>query len=127
MAWPTYTKFAYRTTREPMSPRWKEAFHVLRNQGQIDRLVFIGYSMPPSDLEAKTLFCYADWYNQIPGAIPFFEGKRVPPKKHYTYRIIVVNPAKIVAKNYSSFRKKITFHQQTLRGWLRSSRPKKKG
>src|SRR5258706_1479454 len=51
LAWPTYTKFAYRTTKVPLASRWKRAFNILRNQAEMDRLVFIGYSMPPTDLE----------------------------------------------------------------------------
>jgi len=74
LAWPTYTKFAYDTTKVPLAPRWKSAYNILRNQTTIDRLVFIGYSMPPSDLEAKSLFNYADWYNRMSG--PSYEGKR---------------------------------------------------
>lgn len=39
LAWPTYTKFAYRTTKLPLAPRWKKAFNILRDQAQIDKLV----------------------------------------------------------------------------------------
>jgi hypothetical protein len=62
LAWPTYTKFAYRTTKTTLGPRWKQAFEVLRDHAAIKKLVFIGYSMPASDLEAKGLFNYTDWY-----------------------------------------------------------------
>jgi hypothetical protein len=41
LAWPTYTKFAYRTTKVPLAPRWKKAFSMLRNQAEIDRLIFM--------------------------------------------------------------------------------------
>jgi len=119
LAWPTYTKFAYRTTKMPLAPRWKRAYEILRNQAEIDRLVFIGYSMPPSDLEAKSLFNYADWYNRMSG--PSYEGKRVPADKHYSYPIVVVNPCKKKAfkENYKFFRKAPVFLPLTLEKWLR--------
>lgn len=121
LAWPTFTKFAYRTTKMPMAPRWKKAFEVLRNQGEIDRLIFIGYSMPPTDLEAKGLFNYSDWYNSM--SVPaFYEGKRVPSDKCYTYEIVVVNPSKTIAPNYGFFRKTPVFLALTLKEWL--SRPR---
>ncbi len=117
MAWPTFTKFAYRTTKVPLAPRWKRAFDILRNQTEIDRLVFIGYSMPPSDLEAKSLFTYSDWYNSM--SVPaFYEGKRVPSDKCYSYEIVVVNPSKTIAPNYGFFRKAPVFHPLTLKEWL---------
>lgn len=117
LAWPTYTKFAYRTTKAPLAPRWKSAFNILRNQAKIDRLVFIGYSMPPSDLEAKSLFNYADWYNRMSG--PYYEGKPVPADKHYSYPIFVVNPSKKIAKNYEFFRKAPVFLTLKLEKWLK--------
>ena len=46
LAWPTYTKFAYRTTKMPLAPRWKKAFSILRNQAKIDRLVFFVTQCP---------------------------------------------------------------------------------
>jgi len=120
LAWPTYTKFAYRTTKVPMAPRWKKAFSILRNQAQIDKLVFIGYSMPPSDLEAKSLFNYADWYNTDSMRIPaFYEGKRVPKNKCYSYKIVVVNPCVTIAPNYGFFRKSPLFLPLTLEEWVR--------
>lgn len=106
LAWPTYTKFAYRTTKMPLAPRWKRAFKILRNQaenqGRIDKLVFIGYSMPPTDLEAKSLFNYTDWYNQ----------------KIYSYQIFVINPCEKIKQNYGFFRKDTVFHLLTLDEWL---------
>jgi len=111
LAWPTYTKFAYRTTKMPLAPRWMRAFKILRNlaenQVKIDRLVFIGYSMPPSDLEAKSLFNYTDWYNY----------------KSSSYQIVVVNPCKKKAfkENYKFFRKAPVFLPLTLEKWLRKS------
>ena len=121
LAWPTYTKFAYRTTKVPLAPRWKRAYNILRNQTEIDRLVFIGYSMPPSDLEAKSLFNYADWNNRMSG--PSYEGKRVPADKHYSYPIVVVNPEPDIEKikaNYKFFRKDPEFLPLTLEEWLRA-------
>lgn len=120
LAWPTYTKFAYKTTKMPLAPRWKKAYDILRNQAKIDRLVFIGYSMPSSDLEAKSLFNYTDWYNHMSESEPaFYEGKRVPADKSYSYQIIVVNPSKEIAKNYGFFRKPPMFLSLTFEEWLR--------
>ena len=117
LAWPTYTKFAYGTTKMPLAPRWKRAYEILRNQATIDKLVFIGYSMPPSDLETKSLFNYADWINRMSG--PSYEGKRVPAVKHYSYPIFVVNPSKKIAKNYGFFRQDPVFLALTLEKWLK--------
>ena len=119
LAWPTYTKFASKTTKGALAPRWERAYGILRNQAEIDRLVFIGYSMPPSDLEAKSLFNYADWYNSMPN--PFYEGERVPSDKHYTYPIIVVNPCKkkTFKENYKFFRKTPMFLPLTFEKWLK--------
>jgi hypothetical protein len=122
LAWPTYTKFAYRTTKAPLAPRWKRAFGLLRNQADLDRLIFIGYSMPPSDLEARGLFNYSDWYNSL-AAIPFYHGKPVPPSKRYSYAICVVNPSAEVADHYSFFRRRPTFLPQRFDVWLRQSPP----
>jgi hypothetical protein len=121
LAWPTYVKFAYRTTKVPLSPRWKNAFEILRNETEIDRIVFIGYSMPPSDLEARSLFNYADWYNSMPGQ-GFYRGKLVPVVKRYSYEIVVVNPSKTIAPNYSFFRKAPIFLSLTLEKWLAKPR-----
>lgn len=118
LAWPTYTKFSYRTTKLPLAPRWKRAFYVLRNQAEIDRLVFIGYSMPPTDLEAKALFNYADLYNSLPDVRPFYKGRPVPADKCYSYEIVVVNPCKTIAPNYGFFRKAPLFLPMTLEKWL---------
>ncbi len=120
LAWPTYTKFAYRTTKMPLAPRWKKAFGILRNQAEIDRLVFIGYSMPPSDLEAKSLFNYVDWYNTDSLRMPaFHEGKCVPPDRCYSYEIVVVNPSETISQNYGFFRKAPLFLPLTLEDWVR--------
>jgi hypothetical protein len=122
LAWPTYTKFADRTTMVPIAPRWKRAFYILRNQAEIDRLVFIGYSMPPTDFEAKSLFNYTDWYNRMSRSEPaFYEGKPVPADKCYSYQIVVVNPCKKIEPNYGFFRKDQVFLSLTLEGWLRKS------
>lgn len=120
LAWPTYTKFAYRTTTAPLASRWKSAFEILRNQSEIDRLIFIGYSMPPSDLEAKSLFNYTDWYNSMSMSAPaFYEGKRVPVDKSYSYQIIVVNPCEEIAQNYGFFRKPPIFLRLKFEEWIR--------
>jgi hypothetical protein len=109
IAWPTYTKFAYRTTKEPLGPLWKSAFQILRrqvkNQASLDSMIFIGYSMPPTDLEAKSLFNYVDWYND---------------PDRYKYQLVVVNPDRQVKKNYTFFRRNPTFHTKTLGEWLAS-------
>lgn len=122
LAWPTYIKFAYRTTKAPLAPRWKQAFEILRNQAVLDRLIFIGYSMPPSDLEAKGLFNYSDWYNSL-SATPFYHGKLVPPSKRYSYDICVVNPSEEVAGHYDFFRRRPTFLSQKFDVWLRQLSP----
>jgi len=120
LAWPTYTKFAYRTTKMPLAPRWKKAFGILRNQAKIDRLIFIGYSMPPSDLEAKSLFNYVDWYNTDSLRMSaFYEGERVPAERCYSYEIVVVNPCETIAQNYGFFRKTPLFLPLTLEDWVR--------
>ena len=108
LAWPTYTKFAYRTTKAPLAPRWNKAIEILRSQAGRDRLVFIGYSMPPSDLEAKSLFNYTDWYNRLEGNL-------------YSYPIVVVNPCKTKAfkENYKFFRKDPVFLPLTLEKWMK--------
>lgn len=122
LAWPTYIKFAYRTTKLPLAPRWKKAFGILRNQVQIDKLIFIGYSMPPSDLEAKSLFNYSDWYNSDSLRMPaFYEKKRVPENKCYSYEIVIVNPDVSIAPNYGFFRKSPLFFHMTLEEWMRKS------
>ncbi|MBI4204737.1 MAG: hypothetical protein HY527_06900 [Betaproteobacteria bacterium] len=121
LAWPTFTKFAYRTTKAPLAPRWKRAFELLRNQTQLDQLIFVGYSMPPADLEAKALFNYSDWYNSLP-AIPFFHGKLVPASKRYSYEICVVNPNPDVRQNYKFFRRPPRFLRQKFEVWLRNRR-----
>jgi hypothetical protein len=102
MAWPTYTKFAHRTTKAPLELRWKRAFNILRGQlpgqSKIDKMVFIGYSMPLTDLEAKSLFNYTDLCNS-----------------DYSYPIIVVNPSKRQIKpHYKFFRKKLRFIPLTI-------------
>ena len=107
IAWPTYTKFAYKTTKAPLGPLWKEAFHILRhqveNQAPLEQIVFIGYSMPSTDLEAKSLFNYVDWYNE---------------PKRFTYQVVVVNPDKRVEGNFAFLRRKPIFHTMTLAEWL---------
>lgn len=122
LAWPTYTKFAYKTTKSPLAPRWKSAYDILSNQAEIDRLVFIGYSMPSSDLEAKSLFNYTDWYNHMSRSeSAFYEGKIVPVDKSYSYQIVVVNPCIKIAPNYEFFRMAPRFLPQTLEKWLRQT------
>jgi hypothetical protein len=117
-AWPTYIKFAYKTTKEPLAPRWKSAFNLLRDQASLDRIAFIGYSMPPSDLEAKSLFNYSDWYNYTTKPPAFHGGKRIPDAKCYGYEIIVVNPDRKVRRNFDFFRKRVSFRYKTLGEWL---------
>ncbi len=109
LAWPIYAKFAYRTTKTALGKRWKRAFQILRGQREIDRvdrLIFIGYSMPSSDLEALTLFLYTDWYNS---------------RDTHNYSVMVVNPSD-VQNNYAFLRKVPEYRQQTLADWLRSSK-----
>lgn len=119
LAWPTYKKLAYRNTRTQLAIRWKTAFKLLRDRARLKEIVFIGYSMPPTDLEAKGLFNYADWYNCGDSKLAA-TGRllsRVPPNEHYGYKITVVNPG-VVTRNYSFFRKRINFKKATLADWL---------
>jgi hypothetical protein len=119
LAWPTYTKFADNATKVPLGPRWKRAFGLLRDHTNIDEMVFIGYSMPNTDLEAKGTFNYVDWYNHDSlTSMTLENGKIVPNTKAYSYNIIVVNPADNIKNNYGFFRKKPIFYQLTLENWL---------
>ncbi len=106
LALPTYTKFAYRTTKSPLAARWKKAFGILRDQAKIEKLVFLGYSMPPSDLEARSLFNYTDWYNG---------------DNNYSYQIVVVNPNREISRHYEFFRKPVKFVPLTFEKWLHDS------
>ena len=92
LAYPTYKKLAYRNARSTLAKRWGAAFKQLRKLSHSDRLVFIGYSMPPSDFEAKGLFNYTDWYNR-------------DSAHHYRYPIIVVNKDPDIKSNYSFMRR----------------------
>lgn len=105
LAWPTYTKFAYRRTKLPLAPRWERAFRMLRRPSNINAIVFIGYSMPPTDLEARGLFNYTDWYNSS--------------SKGYRYEVIVVNPSDVRA-NYCFYRNSPRFIRATMADWLSS-------
>jgi hypothetical protein len=105
LAWPIYAKFAYLTTKKALGPHWKQAFRILRSQadaGIMERLVFIGYSMPRSDLEAHNLFNYTDWYNV---------------DSRYKYSVVVVNPGDVQAQ-YSYLRKPVEFRRETLADWV---------
>ena len=120
MVYPTYKKLAFRNTRTQVAKGWKKAFDLLRTTRRIDpldRLTFIGYSMPPSDLEAKGLFNYTDWYNchdnTSRNALSL-----VPIEQHYGYEIDVVNPCPEIRPNYEFFRKTPVFHCQSLADWL---------
>lgn len=129
LAWPIYTKFAYQTTKKPLSQRWNKAFDALRNQPEIDRLVFIGYSMPASDLEAKGLFNYADMYNSFQGPT-FYHSQRVPDSKVYSYEILVITPEadqNKIRDNYSFFRKTPIFIPKTLAQWMDRDKERDKG
>lgn len=106
LAWPTYKKFAYRNTRTALGIRWNRAFEILRNCRKLERIVFIGYSMPPTDLEAKGLFNYTDWYNQS--------------DSQNKYEIAVVNPdQKIIDNNYAFFRQSVRPYCMTLAEWIK--------
>ena len=58
---PNTRKFMESTHRIYYAKRWRAAFQALRDHTNLRKLVFIGYSMPPSDYEARGLFNYADW------------------------------------------------------------------
>jgi hypothetical protein len=108
LAYPTYRKLAYRNTRTALAKRWKEALGHLRRLSHTDRLVFIGYSMPPSDFEAKGLFNYSDWYNTYVS------------KEHYTYPIILVNNDLKVGENYKFLRRPPRLCIETFASWVKS-------
>lgn len=101
LAYPDFRKFAYRKRRDLFAPRWKRAFEELRNHQNLRRIVFIGYSMPPSDFEAKSLFNYSDWYNN-----------------RAKYEIVVVNPDPAILPNYGFLRKSIRYHRMTLERYV---------
>ena len=106
-----YRKFAYRTTRTTLGQRWKEAFQILRKLRPVDRLVFVGYSMPPTDLEAKGLFNYTGWYNSTTDL------------RKYGYPIVVVNPDVKVPGNYSFFRNLPRQHSLYFANWVAAGMP----
>jgi len=106
LAYPTYKKLAYKNTRSTLAKRWKDAFSHLRNLGRADRLIFIGYSMPPSDFEAKGLFNYTDWYNAYDSA------------GSYSYQILLVNKDPTVVGNYSFLRRPPGLRVETFASWI---------
>lgn len=108
LAYPTYKKLAYRNTRSALAKRWKEAFDRLRKLNKADRLVFIGYSMPSSDFEAKGLFNYSDWYNA--NAL----------NERYAYPIVLVNRDPKIATNYSFLRRPPEPRIETFAAWVES-------
>ena len=124
LAYPTYTKLAYRNTRSHLAQRWNEAYSLLRTTRRKDplrRLVFIGYSMPASDLAAKGLFTYADWDNWL------YQNPRrylstIPERDRYGYKIVVVNPDTKIRSNYAFFRKPPVFRRQTFASWIADRR-----
>jgi len=109
MAYPTARKFAYKGNKKRFGPRWKKSFEALRSLGKTDRLIFIGYSLPPTDLEARGLFNYADWYNM--------------PLDRYSYTVTVVNNDPCVLANYNWFRRPITLHKMTFAEWVTAGMP----
>lgn len=124
LAWPTYTKFAYDTIKTPMAPRWNKAFKALRQHQSLTQLIFIGYSMPAADLEARGLFNYTDWYNS--GSVGTLESDGHRTRRNtnaYQYDILVINPAAIEA-NYLLFRKTPEFLKMTLAQWIESIKSK---
>lgn len=125
LAWPTYRKFAYRNTRSRLAERWRQAYNLLstsKRNRRLEKLIFIGYSMPMFDLEARGLFNYTDWYNHN-----FYEDAQanrlissVPKDQLYNYQIIVVNPCQTVKGNYKFLRKDPVFYPQLFSDWLNS-------
>jgi len=111
LVYPTYRKLAYRTTRTRVAARWNDAYRVLRSLGGSDRLIFVGYSMPPTDLEAKGLFNYTDWYNAY---------ERNPT---YTYPIVVVDRNPAVICNYSFVRRPPKLHPMRFAEWFKLGMP----
>ena len=123
LVYPVSHKFAYQTMRKPFQARWLSAFNLLRDHSTIDRLVFIGYSMPQSDLEARGLFNYADRENyleSLPRSIPMMKRKGIPATRCYAYDIQIVNPDAGIVLNYDFFRKPISFHRMTMQDYLAS-------
>jgi hypothetical protein len=121
IAWPTYKKFAYRNIRTKLGSQWNRAFQVLRDREKsLSHVIFIGYSMPPTDMEARGLFNYTDWYNH--GELLLARRGTLLPRKpvdrYYSYQITVVNPNPDVKRNYEFFRKDIRFCAQTMGQWL---------
>lgn len=85
LVYPNTRKFTDSNNRIYYAERWRAAFDALREHTTLLKIVFIGYSMPPSDYEARGLFNYADWYNDL---------------GHSSYEVWVVNPDSRVSANY---------------------------
>lgn len=118
LVYPNFHKFAYRTKRDYFSARWKQAYDSLNAERErLARIVFIGYSLPPSDFEARSLFNYSDWYNFTSASENVYSP--IPQDRRYSYEIIVVNPDARVVPNYSFFRKKITYHRLKIEDFVR--------
>lgn len=108
IVYPNYRKFTDFKQQTHFAERWRDAYNFLREKWTgnfipVSEWVFIGYSMPATDAEAKGLFAYADYDNQGYGD---------------KYKITVVNPDPNVAKNYASFRKKVVHHPLTMEQYL---------
>lgn len=123
LVYPTYKKLAYRNTRTKVAMQWKKAFELLmttRRKEPLERLFFIGYSMPPSDLEARGLFNYTDWYNFNHHQLALSNKlvSSMDKDRLYAYEVIVINPSPGIQSQYSFFRKDLIFHCSTLADWL---------
>lgn len=108
IVYPTYKKLASRNARTKLAQRWKKAFEVLRDLRGPERLVFIGYSMPPTDLEARGLFNYTDWYNR-------------DNSRQYKYETVVVNPDGQAQRNYAFFRRPPRLCLENFSTWMESN------
>lgn len=106
LVYPNYNKFASESHQMFFQDRWRDAYNILRQKegsAAVAEWQFIGYSMPPTDSQARGLFAYVDHDNQ--------------GSKHQ-YKISVVNPDHDIQKNYSFLRKKIIFHELKLETYL---------
>jgi len=106
LVYPNTRKFMDGNDRIYYAERWRAAFEALRDHTNLLKLVFIGYSMPPSDYEARGLFNYADWYNYLGGS---------------PYEVWVINPDQGVKSNYEFLLHPPTYQHVTLEEFVSAS------